>query len=106
MNTYPYSDFHELNADWLLEKVNDHDAELNDHTNELNSLEGAVENLDAVKVDKEQGKGLSTNDFTDADKNKLDSIESGAEVNVPGYGSVTVVREDPEPSIGLSLIHI
>ena len=34
------------------------------------------------KVDKEVGKGLSTNDFTNADKNKLDDIESGAEVNV------------------------
>ena len=36
----------------------------------------------ATKVDKETGKGLSTNDFTDADKTKLDGIEDGAEVNV------------------------
>ena len=34
------------------------------------------------KVDKVEGKGLSTNDFTDALKNKLDGIASGAEVNV------------------------
>ena len=34
------------------------------------------------KVDSETGKGLSTNDYTDNDKNKLDDIESGAEVNV------------------------
>lgn len=34
------------------------------------------------KVDKVDGKGLSTNDYTDTDKNKLDGIESGAEVNV------------------------
>jgi hypothetical protein len=34
------------------------------------------------KVDKVEGKGLSTNDFTDADKDKLDNIEAGAEVNV------------------------
>lgn len=34
------------------------------------------------KVDKVSGKGLSTNDFTNADKTKLDGIESGAEVNV------------------------
>ena len=33
------------------------------------------------KVDKVAGKGLSTNDFTDADKTKLNGIESGAEVN-------------------------
>ncbi len=34
------------------------------------------------KVDKITGKGLSENDFTDADKTKLDGIEEGAEVNV------------------------
>jgi hypothetical protein len=33
------------------------------------------------KVDKVVGKGLSTNDFTDEYKNKLDGIEVGAEVN-------------------------
>lgn len=34
------------------------------------------------KVDKESGKGLSTNDFTDALESKLNGIEAGAEVNV------------------------
>lgn len=34
------------------------------------------------KVDKITGKGLSENDFTDANKTKLDGIEEGAEVNV------------------------
>ena len=34
------------------------------------------------KVDKVTGKGLSTNDFTNALKTKLDGIEAGAEVNV------------------------
>ena len=33
-------------------------------------------------VQKETGKGLSTNDYTTNDKNKLDGIETGAEVNV------------------------
>lgn len=33
-------------------------------------------------VQKESGKGLSTNDYTNADKNKLSGIESGAEKNV------------------------
>ena len=36
----------------------------------------------AGKVDKVAGKGLSTNDFTDADESKLAGIEAGAEVNV------------------------
>lgn len=34
------------------------------------------------KVDKVSGKALSTNDFTNAYKNKLDGIATGAEVNV------------------------
>lgn len=34
------------------------------------------------KIDKEEGKGLSTNDYTDSDKNKLDGIATNAEVNV------------------------
>ena len=34
-----------------------------------------------IYVEKEAGKGLSTNDFTNALKSKLDDIEAGAEVN-------------------------
>lgn len=34
------------------------------------------------KVDKVTGKGLSTNDYTTSEKNKLSGIASGAEVNV------------------------
>jgi hypothetical protein len=44
-----------------------------------------LEELQAVvngKVDKVSGKSLSTNDYTNSDKNKLDGIETGAEVNV------------------------
>ena len=37
---------------------------------------------DTSKVDKETGKGLSTNDFTNELKSKLDGIAAGAEVNV------------------------
>ena len=41
-----------------------------------------VDQQDALKVDKVVGKGLSTNDFTDILKTKLDGIQDGAEVNV------------------------
>ncbi len=41
----------------------------------------------ANKVDKVSGKGLSTNDFTTAYKNKLDGVKAGAEANVqPDWG--------------------
>lgn len=41
-----------------------------------------TDNLLGDKVDKVNGKGLSTNDFTTAEKTKLGGIEAGAEVNV------------------------
>ena len=41
-----------------------------------------VDNQDALKVDKVAGKGLSANDYTTTEKNKLAGIASGAEVNV------------------------
>lgn len=37
---------------------------------------------DTSKVDKVDGKGLSTNDYTTAEKTKLSGIDTGAEVNV------------------------
>jgi len=54
----------------------------------ITDLEEVAGNLDVVvndldeKVDKVTGKGLSTNDYTTAEKNKLNDIASGAQVNV------------------------
>ena len=39
-------------------------------------------NLSGTYVAKESGKGLSTNDYTTEEKNKLSNIQAGAEVNV------------------------
>ena len=44
-------------------------------------IDGDINTLDTNKVDKVNGKGLSTNDFADADKTKLNGIETGAQVN-------------------------
>lgn len=52
-----------------------------------------TENL-SNKVDKESGKGLSTNDFTTTLKNKLDGIASGAEVNVQSDWDTTDSNAD------------
>jgi uncharacterized protein (TIGR02145 family) len=43
----------------------------------------------ATKVDKEAGKGLSTNDYTTAEQTKLAGIAAGAEVNVNANWSAT-----------------
>lgn len=42
------------------------------------------------KVDKVVGKGLSTEDYTTTEKNKLSDIESGAEVNQNAFSEVVV----------------
>lgn len=63
----------------------------------LNKIEqgiyDATEGL-AGKVDKVTGKGLSTNDFTDTLKDKLDGIASGAEVNVQSDWNQTTTTAD------------
>lgn len=46
------------------------------------------------KVDKVSGKGLSTNDYTTTEKNKLAGIASGAEVNVQSDWNVTDSSSD------------
>lgn len=56
--------------------------------------EDHVHPADTNKVDKEAGKGLSTNDFTTAEKNKLAGIASGAEVNVQSDWNVSDSSSD------------
>ncbi len=55
----------------------------------------------AKKVDKVDGMGLSSNDFTDSLKSKLDGIESGAQVN-----TVTGVKGSSETSYRTGDINI
>lgn len=55
-------------------------------------LKGLITDLTALvgtKVDKVPGKGLSTNDYTTAEKNKLEGIAAGAEVNIQSDWNVT-----------------
>lgn len=47
-----------------------------------------------TKVDKIAGKGLSTNDYTNEEKNKLANIANGAEVNVQSDWDVTDANSD------------
>ena len=49
-----------------------------DLSGDIQTLETAVQNLDNDKVDKVTGKGLSTNDYTTEEKEKLAGIETGA----------------------------
>ena len=56
-----------------LEQQFDIDKAMNDNWDKLDE---AIEDLDTNKVDKVDGKGLSTNDFTNEDKAKLDGLNN------------------------------
>lgn len=49
-----------------------------------------IKTLLSGKVDKENGKGLSTNDYTTTEKNKLNGIASGAEVNQNAFSNIKI----------------
>lgn len=53
-------------------------SNLNAIQDEIIANGNAIANLDTNKVDKVNGKGLSTNDFTDALLQKLNAVENGA----------------------------
>jgi hypothetical protein len=66
--------------------------------------ENAVFDALATKVDKETGKGLSEEDFTMAEKNKLAGIEANAEVNVNAdwnatTGDAEILNKPTIPSV-------
>lgn len=67
-----------------VDKVEGKGLSTNDLTNDLlTKLNGAASSEDLEdKVDKVDGKGLSANDYTDTEKEKLEAVESGAQVNV------------------------
>lgn len=58
------------------------------------TIKSYVDSIAGQKVDKETGKGLSTNDFTNSLKTKLDSIQAGAEANVQSDWSETNTSSD------------
>lgn len=59
----------------------------------------------AKKVDKETGKALSTNDYTNAEKTKLEGIDSGAQVNTIEGVKVdgTEVTPDAQKKVNLNV---
>lgn len=73
-----------------------------DNTSDANKpISTATQTALNNKVDKANGMGLSTNDFTDALKDKLEGIESGAQVN-----TVTGVKGDSESTYRTGNINV
>lgn len=76
-------------------------VDLSGVTNSISELDSKIEAeisratiAESNKVDKQVGKGLSTNDYTTDEKNKLAGIASGAEVNVQSDWNQTSTSAD------------
>ena len=75
------------------------------HSHVISNVDGLQGELDS-KVDKVDGKGLSTNDYTTTEKTKLSGIAEGAEVNQNAFsnvvvGSVTVAADSKTDTLTL-----
>ena len=88
-------------ADDLQQKLDSHHFALTEDLQSHNSsstahedIRSLVSGLSTNKVDKVSGKGLSTNDFTTTEKNKLSRVESGAKVNVQPDWNITDTTSD------------
>lgn len=73
-----------------LENAMEHNKDVIEETIErfYEEYEKAIE----LKVDKVEGKGLSTNDFTNEYKNKIDTIEAG-NVDLSGYAKTSDIAD-------------
>lgn len=69
-----------------LNTLNELAAALGDDPNFATTVASQI----GAKVDKVDGKGLSTNDYTTAEKNKLSGIATGAEVNQNAFSNITI----------------
>lgn len=78
----------------LISACNNAVEHITDTTKHITNVERTLWNTVADKVDKVNGKGLSTNDYTTAEKEKLRDIEDGAEVNVQPDWNVTDSTND------------
>ena len=67
---------------------------------DYDGLQEFKNNLDLKYEEKVEGKGLSTNDFTTALKNKLDNIEAGATANEGTVTGITIGQTDYIPIDG------
>lgn len=75
LENYCTLDKHNSDVDALL-------GELRNKQDQIDLNASGIESLNNTKVDKVEGKGLSTNDYTTAEKTKLAGIETGANKTV------------------------
>ena len=76
---------HEIDdVNGLSEKISSVNEKIEENIVSVSTLSNKLENIETKledKVDKEEGKGLSSNDFTSTEKEKLTNIENNAQEN-------------------------
>ena len=94
LNTLTWDIFHKESNSWIKKgNIKGETGFFDDSKLSNYALKSDIPDI-SNKVDKVDGKGLSTNDFTNDLKNKLDSIEEGAEVNVQPDWKETTITSD------------
>ena len=89
LNTSTWDIHHKESNSWIIKgNIKGDTGSFDDSELSNYALKSEIPDISG-KVDKVDGKGLSTNDFTNDLKAKLDSIASGAEVNVQSDWSAT-----------------
>lgn len=83
--------------------VNEDERKIEVDFNDIASATSVAEAL-AKKVDKVNGKGLSTNDYTDIEKNKLSGIATNAQVNVIETVKVNGTALTPDDSKAVNIV--
>ena len=82
INTSTWNVYHKESNSWVIKgNIKGETGSFDDSALSSYALKSEIPDISG-KVDKVDGKGLSTNDFTNDLKNKLDGIAAGAEVNV------------------------
>ena len=88
-----YIESDKTGAAQMVTKIDDNANAIAAETQRAQEAEAALRGTVDGKVDKEAGKGLSTNDYTNEDKAKLTGIEAGAQKNpdLSGYAKTDEV---------------
>ena len=74
----------------LINTWNSSVTHISDTIKHITNDERTLWNTVSDKVNKEAGKGLSSNDYTTAEKNKLNSIAANAEINQNAFSNIKV----------------
>ena len=89
VNTSTWNVYHKESNSWVIKgNIKGETGSFDDSALSSYALKSEIPDISG-KVDKVNGKGLSTNDFTNDLKNKLDSIAEGAEANVQSDWNAT-----------------